>query len=62
MQKEAEIEAELVRQITVEEEQEQQKAKVAEWERVAEEIWKLEEEECQRQEAEHLVEASGAGT
>ena len=45
MRKEAEIEAELMRQITAEEEQERQEAEVAEWERATEEVWRLEEEE-----------------
>ena len=57
MRKEAEIEAELVRQIAAEEERERQEAEAAERERVAEAIRKLEEEEHQRWEAEHCVEA-----
>jgi len=56
LRKEAEIEAELLRQIVAEEERERQEAKVAEQERVAEEIQKLEEEERQRREAEHRAE------
>ena len=43
MQKEAEIETELLRQIVVEEEWERQEAEVVKWERVAEELQKLEE-------------------
>ena len=50
-------EAELMRQIAAEEERERQEAEAAERERVAEEIRKLEEEECQRREAEHRAEA-----
>jgi len=50
-------EAELLRQIAAEEEQERQEAEAAERERLAEEIRKLEEEECQRREAEHRAEA-----
>ena len=57
MRKEADIEAELLRQIAAEEEQERQEAEAAERERVAEEIRKLEEEEHQRWEAEHRAEA-----
>jgi len=57
LRKEAAIEAELLRQIVAEEERERQEAKAVERERVAEEIQKLEEEECQRQEAEHRTEA-----
>jgi len=49
-------EAELLRQIAAEEERERQEAEAAERERVAEEIQKLEEEECQRREAEHRAE------
>jgi len=56
LRKEAEIEAELLRQILAEEEWQWQEAEAAEWERVAEEIWKLEEEERQRWEAEHRAE------
>jgi len=57
LRKEAEIEAELLRQIVAEEEREWQEAEAAERERVAEEIRKLEEEEHQRREAEHRTEA-----
>ena len=56
MRKEAEIEAELLRQIVAEEERERQEAKAAERERVAEEIRKLEEEEHLRWEVEHRAE------
>ena len=56
LQKEAEIEAELLRQIAAEEEREKQEAEAAERERVAEEVWRLEEEERQRRDAEHCVE------
>jgi len=57
LRREAEVEAELVRQIAVEEERERQEAEAAEQERAAEEVRRLEEEECLRQEAEHCTEA-----
>ena len=57
LRREAEVEAELVRQIAAEEEQEGQEAEAAERERAAEEVQRLEEEECLRREAEHRAEA-----
>ena len=57
MRQEAEAEAELLRQIAAEEERERQEAEAAERERAAEEVRRLEEEECLRWEAEHRAEA-----
>jgi len=56
LRQEAEVKAELVRQIAVEEERERQEAEVAEQERAAEEVRRLEEEERLRWEVEHRVE------
>ena len=60
LRREAEVEAELVRQITVEEEREWQEAEAVEWERAVEEVRGLEEER-QKREAEHPVEAVRQG-
>ena len=57
LRREAEVEAELVRQIAAEEERERQEAEAAERERAVEEVRRLEEEECLRREAEHRAEA-----